>query len=126
MHPRSQRPARANLGSHHLRVARPAECKTAHVTWGEYGRRPLVVLSLVALIDAVDRGILPGVLSDVQDDLHFSDFQAGVLGTAYVLAGFLVVMPSGYLADRGKRTHIIAVVLLSWGMISALNSVVQN
>ena len=84
------------------------------------------MLSLVALIDAIDRGILPGVLSNVQDDLHFSDFQAGVLGTAYVLAGFLVVMPSGYLADRGKRTHIIAVVLLSWGMISALNSIVQN
>lgn len=94
--------------------------------WGEYGRRPLVVLSLVAMIDAVDRGILPGVLSDVQDDLRFSDFQSGVLGTAYVLAGFFVVMPAGYLADRGKRTHIIALVLLSWGLISALNSVVQN
>ncbi|HUP73701.1 MAG TPA: MFS transporter [Acidimicrobiales bacterium] len=94
--------------------------------WGEYGRRPLVVLSLVAMIDAVDRGILPGVLSDVQDDLRFSDFQSGLLGTAYVLAGFFVVMPAGYLADRGKRTHIIALVLLSWGVISALNSLVQN
>ena len=96
------------------------------MSWGEYGRRPLVVLSLVAMIDAVDRGILPGVLSDVQDDLGFSDFQSGVLGTAYVLAGFLVVMPAGYLADRGKRTHIIALVLLSWGVISAANSLVQN
>jgi MFS family permease len=96
------------------------------VSWGEYGRRPLVVLSLVALIDAVDRGILPGVLSDVQDDLGFSDFQSGVLGTAYVLAGFLVVMPAGYLADRGRRTHIIAMVLVSWGVISAFNSLVQN
>ena len=101
-------------------------CKNAPVKWGEYGRRPLVVLSLVAMIDAVDRGILPGVLSDVQDDLGFSDFQSGVLGTAYVLAGFFVVMPAGYLADRGKRTHIIALVLLSWGLISALNSLVQN
>ena len=101
-------------------------CKNAPVKWGEYGRRPLVVLSLVALIDAVDRGILPGVLSDVQDDLGFSDFQSGVLGTAFVLAGFFVVMPAGYLADRGKRTHIIALVLLSWGLISALNSLVQN
>jgi MFS family permease len=96
------------------------------VKWGEYGRRPLVVLSLVAMIDAIDRGILPGVLSDVQDDLGFSDFQSGLLGTAYVLAGFFVVMPAGYLADRGKRTHIIALVLLSWGVISALNSLVQN
>jgi MFS family permease len=96
------------------------------VTWGEYGRRPLVVLSLVALIDAVDRGILPGVLDHVQDDFGFNDSRAGLIGTAYVLAGFLVVMPAGYLADRGKRTHIIALVLLSWGFISALNSLAQN
>ncbi|MEO5839703.1 MAG: MFS transporter [Acidimicrobiales bacterium] len=94
--------------------------------WGEYGRRPLVVLSLVAFIDAVDRGILPGVLDNVQDDFGFNDSRAGLIGTAYVLAGFLVVMPAGYLADRGKRTHIIAFVLLSWGFISALNSLAQN
>jgi MFS family permease len=86
----------------------------------------LVVLSLVALIDAVDRGILPGVLSDVQDDLGFSDFESGVLGTAYILAGFLVVMPAGYLADRSRRTRVISLVLLSWGAISALNALVQN
>ncbi len=66
---------------------------------------------LVALIDAVDRGILPGVLTKVQDDLGFSDTQAGFLGTAFVLTGFLVVLPAGYLADRYVRTRIIAVVL---------------
>jgi hypothetical protein len=104
----------------------PRECKNAPVKWGEYGRRPLVVLSLVALIDAVDRGILPGVLDNVQDDFGFNDSRAGLIGTAYVLAGFLVVMPAGYLADRGKRTHIIALVLLSWGFISALNALAQN
>jgi MFS family permease len=78
------------------------------------------------LIDAVDRGILPGVLDNVQDDFGFNDSRAGLIGTAYVLAGFLVVMPAGYLADRGKRTQIIALVLLSWGFISALNSLAQN
>ena len=81
--------------------------------WGTYGRRPLVVLCLVAFVDAVDRGILPGVLSDVQDDLGFSDFQAGLLGTAFVLASFVVVVPAGYLADRTARTKTIAIVLAS-------------
>jgi MFS family permease len=84
----------------------------------------VVLLALVALVDAVDRGILPGVLTHVQDDLGFSDFEAGVLGTAFVLAGFFVVLPAGYIADRFRRTRVIAVVLASWGGISMLNALV--
>lgn len=94
--------------------------------WGPYGRRPARVLAAVAFIDAVDRGILPGVLTKVQDDLGFSDTQAGLLGTAFVLTGFLVVLPAGYLADRSRRTRIIAVVLASWGAISGLNALVRS
>jgi MFS family permease len=92
--------------------------------WGKYGRHPLRILALVALIDAVDRQILPGVLTRVQDDLGFSDFQAGLLGGAPVFAGFLAVLPAGYLADRYRRTRIIALVMVAWGAISALNSIV--
>ena len=94
--------------------------------WGKYGRRPVWILALVAFIDSVDRGILPGVLTEVQDDLGFSDFEAGVLGTAFILAGFVAVLPAGYLADRYRRTRIIAVVLASWGAISALNAAVRS
>jgi MFS family permease len=94
--------------------------------WGTYGRRPARVLAAVAFIDAVDRGILPGVLTKVQDDLGFSDTQAGILGTAFVLTGVLVVLPAGYLADRYVRTRIIAVVLASWGVISGLNALVRS
>jgi MFS family permease len=94
--------------------------------WGRYGRRPIVVLALVAFIDAVDRQILPGVLTKVQDDLGFSDLQAGLLGGAPVMAGFLTVLPAGYLADRYRRTRIIAFVMASWGAISALNAVVTG
>ena len=95
-------------------------------SWGTYGRRPARVLAAVAFIDAVDRGILPGVLTKVQDDLGFSDTQAGILGTAFVLTGFLVVLPAGYLADRYVRTRIIAIVLASWGVISGLNALVRS
>lgn len=94
--------------------------------WGSYGRRPARLLAAVAFIDAVDRGILPGVLTKVQDELGFSDTQAGLLGTAFVLTGFLVVLPAGYLADRHRRTRIIAIVLASWGVISGLNALVRS
>ena len=96
------------------------------LTWGAYGRRPMKVLAGVAFIDSVDRGILPGVLTKVQDDLNFGDGAAGVLGSVFVLMGFLAVLPAGYLADRYRRTRIIAVVLASWGAISALNAGVRS
>jgi len=105
--------------------AAAAPAKGAEV-WGRYGRRPARLLAAVGFIDAVDRGILPGVLTQVQDDLGFSDTQAGLLGTAFVLTGFLVVLPAGYLADRYARTKIIAVVLASWGLISGLNALVRS
>lgn len=94
--------------------------------WGTYGRRPLVLLALVAFVDAVDRGVLPGALSGIQDDLGFSDTQAGLIGTAYVVAGVLVTMPAGYVADRARRGRIIAIVLASWGVVSMVTASVQS
>jgi MFS family permease len=107
------------------RLPVPGEA-SAPTEWGAYGRRPARLLAAVAFIDAVDRGILPGVLTQVQDDLGFSDTRAGLLGTAFVLTGFLVVLPAGYMADRHLRTKIIAVVLASWGLISGLNALVRS
>ena len=106
-------------------TARRKKRRAKDHAWGAYGRRPMRILAGVAFIDSVDRGILPGVLTKVQDDLGFGDGAAGVLGSVFVLMGFLAVLPAGYLADRYRRTRIIAVVLASWGAISALNAGVR-
>jgi MFS family permease len=94
--------------------------------WDTFGRKPLVLLALVAFVDAVDRGVLPGALSKIQDDLGFTDTEAGLIGTAFVLASFVAVMPAGWMADRYSRPRIIAVVLASWGAVSLCTAIVQN
>ena len=94
--------------------------------WGRYGRRPALVLAGVGFVDAVDRGILAGVLVQVQADLGVSDVQLGLLDTAYVVAGLLIAVPAGYLADHGRRTRIIGVVLASWAAISAATAAAAN
>jgi MFS family permease len=111
---------------HSTVTAAPQLTSSGRTDWGRYGRRPLTILALIALVDAVDRGILPGVLTQVQDDLGFSDTEAGWLGSIFILTGFLVTLPAGYLADRYRRTRIIAIVLASWGVISAVNAAVRN
>ncbi len=94
--------------------------------WGRHGRKPIILLALVGLIDAIDKGILPGVITAVQDDLGFSDFQIGLLESAFVIASFAIALPAGYLADRRSRTRIISGVMASWAAISALTATVQN
>ena len=94
--------------------------------WGPYGKRPLVVLCLIGLVDAVDRGVLPGVITLVQDDLGMSDFQAGLLSSAIVIATLLVAVPGGLLADRKDRRTLMAIVLCLWSAATALSSVVRS
>jgi MFS family permease len=66
------------------------------------------------------------VISLVKKDLHFSDTSIGFLGSVFILMSFVATIPAGYMADRLKRTRVIAVVLASWGAISALNAAVRN
>jgi MFS family permease len=94
--------------------------------WGRYGRAPIVLLALVAFIDSVDRGVFNGVISLVKKDLGFSDTSIGFIGSMFIVMSFIATIPAGYMADRLRRTRVIAVVLGSWGLISALNAGVQN
>lgn len=91
-----------------------------------FGRRPAWILAGVAFIDAVERGILPGALSDAQRDLGFSDFQAGLLGSAVIIASLVMVLPAGYLADRLHRPRLIGGVLATWGLVAAVTAGVQS
>lgn len=94
--------------------------------WGRYGRRPLLVLCLVGLVDAVDKGVLPGVLPQVQRDLHLSDFDAGLLNTALILAAALIAVPGGGMSDRTDRRRLVSAVLGVWAVATALASAVQS
>jgi MFS family permease len=94
--------------------------------WGRYGGRPLLALCLVGLVDAVDRGVLPGVLPKIQRDLHISDGEAGLLNTAVIVATVLLAVPGGLLSDRRDRRILIGLVLGLWSAATALASAVQS
>ena len=62
----------------------------------------------------------------MKDELGFSDTRIGILGTIFIVMSFVATIPAGYMADRLRRTRVIAVVMASWGVISALNAGVRN
>lgn len=93
--------------------------------WG-YAKKPLYVLSAVALIDQIDVSILRGVLPLLEDEFDLSDFQLGLLGFAFVFVNAIATIPAGWFADRHSRTRIIGWTLLSWSGLSALSAIAVN
>lgn len=93
--------------------------------WG-YAKKPLYVLSAVALIDQIDVSILRGVLPLLEDEFDLNDFQLGLLGFAFVFVNAIATIPAGWFADRHSRTKIIGWTLLSWSGLSALSAGAVN
>lgn len=94
--------------------------------WGRYGATPLLALAFLGLVEGIEKRVLPAVLSLVQDDLGFSDFQAGLLDTAIIVAALLVAVPAGLLADRVDRRRLIAGTFVVWSGLVAITGMVKG
>jgi MFS family permease len=79
---------------------------------------PAFVIAAVSLIDRVETSVLTGVLPALQQEWGFSDTAGGAIPTAVTIAGLLVALPAGYLADRADRTKLLAIVVASWSVIT--------
>jgi MFS family permease len=84
------------------------------------------VLGLVIMIDQVDQNLLRGVQTELQRDLHLSDFEIGLLLSAFILVNGLISVPAGYLADRYRRNRTIGHTIVAWSGLSAATAVMPN
>jgi len=91
-----------------------------------YAIGPLLVLSLVNLVDQVDVNILRGVLELIKDDWDVSDFALGLLGFAFIFVHTIAAIPSGWVADRYRRSRIIGYTMLSWSALSVAAATAVN
>jgi MFS family permease len=94
------------------------------------GRRfplwPLVVMSLVSLVDQIDVAVARGVLPYLQDDWGLSDTQLGLITSVFVLVAAVATLPAGYIADNYRRNRIIGWTLLSWSGLILLSAAAIN
>ena len=86
-----------------------------------FGWWPALVVALVAFIDRVEVNLVAGALPAIQDHFGFGDTMAGAIPTAAALAGVVLLLPAGRLADSGRRTAIVALVVLVWSACSLLS-----
>lgn len=73
---------------------------------------------LVTLVDRVETSIVAGVLPLLQEEWGFGDTLGGAIPTSAAIAGILVTLPAGYLADRRDRRLLIAAVVALWSVIT--------
>ncbi len=92
-----------------------------------YREKVLWVLMGVSAFNFLDRQILIILQESVKTDLGLSDTQLGLL-TGFAFSIFYVTMglPLARLADRFKRTRIIALCLGGWSLMTVLSGLTQN
>lgn len=91
-----------------------------------YGVAPAAVLVAVNLVDKVETSVVNGALPLLQAEWGFSDTLAGSIPTAAAVAGLLVTLPGGYLADRVRRVRVLAIVVAGWSVITAASALSRS
>jgi MFS family permease len=87
--------------------------RTAPVGWW-----PAVLVMLIALLDRIETNLVAGALPALQAEWGFSDTWAGAIPGAAAIAGIILLLPAGHLADRANRTKVLAGVVAAWSFIT--------
>ena len=86
-----------------------------------YAWYALVVLTLVYVLNFLDRTLIYLLLTPIKKEMAFSDLQLALLGaTAFAIFYTSLGIPFGRLADRLVRKNMIAGGLATWSVFSGL------
>jgi predicted MFS family arabinose efflux permease len=81
-----------------------------------YKRYVLGVLTLVCMLNFVDRGLIGLLLQPIKEDLRLSDTQLGFLtGIAFALFYATLGLPIARWSDRSNRVAITSIAIALWG-----------
>ena len=91
----------------------------------KYGGFPLFALAATVMLETGERGSLSQAVTgagSIQEEFGVSDFWIGALPVALTLVGTAGSIPFGHLADRVKRTALLAGAMALWTLIIGLNA----
>lgn len=92
-----------------------------------YGWYVLFVLFVAAVLSYIDRQILSLLVIPIKRDLMLSDFQMSLLiGIAFAIFHTTMGLPIGWLVDRARRVNIIAIGILFWSLMTALQGIARS
>ena len=88
---------------------------------GAYAWYALALLTIVSLLNYLDRTLIYILFTPIKREMSFTDFELALLGTTSFVIFFTVLgVPFGRLADRSSRKNMIAAGLAVWSLFSGL------
>jgi MFS transporter, Spinster family, sphingosine-1-phosphate transporter len=91
-----------------------------------YARYVLLLMVGINLVNYLDRYVAAAVAPQVQDELHLSNAEVGLFGTAFLLVYAIAALPFGYWGDRGTRRTIIGIGVTIWSIATVLTGFARN
>ncbi|MEV4840449.1 MFS transporter [Nonomuraea sp. NPDC049486] len=91
-----------------------------------FGWWPAICVALIAFVDRVEYNLMAGALADIQRDLGFGDTAGGAIATSAALAGVILLIPAGRLADHGRRTWTLFLVVAVWSLLTLGSGLVTS
>ena len=100
------------------------EGKTVAPRAGGVSRRYiLVMLTLVYVVNYMDRNILNQLLPSIKAEFHLSDADLGFLsGTVFAILYATLGVPLAWLADRVNRRNVIAISMMLFAAMTAVSA----
>src|SRR5579884_3288725 len=82
-------------------------------------RRVVVILACVLALDTADKGAIGALAAQLEPALHIGNTQVGLLVAVSTLIGAVMTLPIGVLTDRSKRTRLLWISIIAWGIAQA-------
>lgn len=87
-----------------------------------YGWAPLVALAVTTALESGERQSLSQAVHGIQHEFHVGDAALGFLPFAMAIVGVLGAFPIGILADRARRTFLLAGAVVVWTVCMGANA----
>jgi len=105
------------------RTAAPSRAGTAGVS----RRYILVMLTLVYVVNYLDRNILNILLPAIKAEFHLTDTALGLLsGTSFAILYAVLGVPLAWVADRVNRRNVIALSMILFAAMTAVSARAAN
>lgn len=88
--------------------------------------RILFLLFLANLFNFFDRTIPAIIIEPIRMEWSLSDFQIGIIGTAFTIVYAIAGLPLGRMADTGSRSKLMGWGLATWSGLTAVNGLVGS
>lgn len=86
----------------------------------------LGLLTLINLINYLDRHVIFAMFEPIKRDLSLTDTQLGWLASAYILVFSVSALPFGVLSDLRSRRAVIAGGAVFWSAFTVMSGLVRN